>query len=216
MKFLFIVIWAFLTLSFQGVASACIYYGDGPPAKTVSQLFNGSEIVVRGRVLYIDNRNLQTTQFDRVARLGITEVFKVPLKWTQTEIVKTQPAVVDVHYTFVGGQSALDCGPPNGTHFVTGKEYLVFAKRDNASTLYVTHTSGKHGLDYHYNERQILDFIHKGEDSELKSEFCYRSLRQLYAENIFTGEFSKSQRAPCLDDFYRVDRKYSQKKKPKP
>jgi len=150
----------------------------GVPAKSVSELFEESDLVVRGVVDYIDlvDGNIEKDKANRIAVLTVQDSLK-----SRTELADK----ITIYYVFLGGTLDNYCSPQYGTHFVSGEEYTVFLQSEN-DRFHVTHTSGEYGLTYFYDHDQIYDFLRDGKDSPLRSNFCFYSVS---IEQIYKSEF---------------------------
>ena len=188
MKLVFVTLMLALFLTSTPKLAACSYYG-GVPAKSVSEIYDESDVVIRGTVQYIDVTGSEFERPNRIVVLDITERFKAPADL---------PDKIRVHYIFAGDVLG-GCSPNSGTHFVTGESYTLFLKIEK-KRFEVLHTSGEYGLTYFYDETQIYDYLLDRMDSPLKSNFCLfgTDMREAYK-----GSFLDSVDVAPLSDKYR-------------
>ena len=180
-----------MIIFFPALSYACTIYDGRIPAKTVKELYEGSDLVFKGKAVYIDDRVEQNTQFNRKVGLQILNTYKIP----SDEKVET----IELLYHFVLGSY---CGT-GGTHFETGKVYFVTAKRLVNGRNLLLHTSGKYGLGYLHDESQWDRFFTSGVDSPLLDEYCLKGLKQMYPDDIIdsTKADQTVEYAQCADGF---------------
>ena len=173
---------------------ACTLYDGRIPAKTIKEMYDENDFVLRGKAIYIDAPEKKTSQYNRKVGFVIGKVFKGLEK---NQEIKN----LEVQYQFV---LSADCGE-GGTHFVLGNSYFIVAKRLSNGKNGLVHTSGQYGLGYLHDVKQWEKFLEHGVDTPLLDQYCRRGLKQLYGNDVFTGDIiaEDTKYAECEPDSKR-------------
>lgn len=127
----------------------------------VSDYVDNSDYVIDGRVLYIDQPNTESRNFNRIANVKVLKVYH--------SRAGDQPKNLILKYHFKSDLESM------GMHFVTNSEYRIFATYDHENNLIATLHSGKFGNSpiTVYLDDKVQAYFETGEDDYFYGLDCF-------------------------------------------
>lgn len=154
MRFPIVFLGLFSFIAGNALASTCYV----PALESVSDLTNKYPYIFKGRVRYIENSGLGEDAGNRIAVFDPIKIYKGQTNSKYNVEYSFNPAEEDTHNS-------------EHRHYVTDKEYLIFAHRNQNNNL-KTPPYCSYARHHNVSFNQLDEYFDTGIDSPIKHEVC--------------------------------------------